>query len=85
MNKIDLLKDGDYNPENESRKKKLIEKSKKLSVRAPHVTPKGKLDILAEKINSIEGDFHKKLKTLRSHVDFLSHFEDYFRNKRVEN
>ena len=40
------------------------------------------MDSLSEKIGTIEGDFQKKLKSLRAHIDFLSHFEDYFNKKK---
>jgi hypothetical protein len=62
-------------------------KTKEVSVRSlvTFLTIKAELDQLTERINLIEGDFHKKLKTIRSHVDFLSHFEDYFRKKEAHN
>ena len=50
------------------------------SSRYPQLT-QNKLDILSDHINIIETDFNKKLKSLKSHVDFLSHFEEYFKRK----
>lgn len=38
--------------------------------------------MLSGKITNIESEFQKKLKTLRAHIDFLSHFEDYFNKKK---
>lgn len=49
------------------------------------VLTQNKLDVLSDHINIIEGDFNKKLKSLKSHVDFLSHFEDYFKRKTAAN
>lgn len=63
---------------NEVKQKELLHKSQELSVGEAE---QNKLDILSDHINIIETDFNKKLKSLKSHVDFLSHFEEYFKRK----